>query len=141
MHTLTERNVPHRLVVVSTDGSKKMEAVVAALLNICVDIDNNKDNAINRYVRREIEEQILHLRKINLDTEMIICAHCKIEFHIAPNSEIFKGHPCPAINLPKRETGGYAMAYARLFTQAHWCPTKDICNACAVVIPRSNDTL
>jgi hypothetical protein len=48
MKTLTERNVPHRLVLVSSEGSKMMEAVVAALLNIRVDSDTNELNAINR---------------------------------------------------------------------------------------------
>jgi hypothetical protein len=33
MRVLTQRNVPHRLVVVSSDGSPDMEAVIAALLN------------------------------------------------------------------------------------------------------------
>ena len=34
MGTLIERRVPHRLVVVSSDGSLNMEAVVATLLNV-----------------------------------------------------------------------------------------------------------
>ncbi len=50
MVTLTERNVPHRLVVVSSDGSKNMEAIVAALLNIRVDENGRTANAINRAV-------------------------------------------------------------------------------------------
>ncbi len=47
MSTLAEQNVLHRLVMVSSDGSENMEAVVAALLNIRVDGDAKESTAIN----------------------------------------------------------------------------------------------
>jgi hypothetical protein len=28
------------------------------------------------------------------------------------------------------------MVYARLFTQTKWCPSKDTCKACAIIVPR-----
>ena len=151
MNTLVERKVPHRLVVVSSDGSTQMEAVVAALLNICVDSDKNELNAINRrvcgggpnqYMSRQTDEQELRLKEINIDTEMIICAHCNKELHMEPKRRrTIKGHSCPASNLPKRVNGRYAMVCSKRFAQAQWCPNKDTCNACAVIVPRLNDIL
>jgi hypothetical protein len=86
MNTLTERNVRHRLVVVSCDGNKNMEAIVAALLNICVDSDASQSNAINRTVcgerytaniPKKVDEHTRALLKHNREFEMIICVHCK----------------------------------------------------------------
>ncbi len=50
MSTLAEQNVLHRLVMVSSDGSENMEAVVAALLNIRVDGDAKESTAINHAI-------------------------------------------------------------------------------------------
>jgi len=50
MSTLPYRNVPHRLVVVSSDVSQNMEAAVAALLNIRFDSDGKESNAIKRAI-------------------------------------------------------------------------------------------
>ncbi len=46
MFTLVKRDIPCRLVVVSSDGTKNMEALVAALLNMRVNSDGKKANAI-----------------------------------------------------------------------------------------------
>jgi hypothetical protein len=50
MFILSKRNVSHHLAVVSSDGSKNIEAIVAALLNIHVHSDGKETNAINRAV-------------------------------------------------------------------------------------------
>jgi hypothetical protein len=47
MVILAKRNVPNRLVVISSDGSVDIETVVAALLDILVDSDGKESNAIN----------------------------------------------------------------------------------------------
>ena len=89
MVTSIERRVPHRLVVVSSGGSLNMEAVVAALLNIRIDIAGKTANAINRVVcgfnmtQRTFvgDEHSRALSKYNPNIEMIQCDHCKQEIH------------------------------------------------------------
>jgi hypothetical protein len=128
-------------VVVSSDGSEDMEAIVAALLNIHVDSDGKESNALNRaicghrsrlYLPKKADEQALILQNVNLDIEMIICVHCNKKIRINyVSGNVFNGHPCPASNL-KRTAGAHAVVYARLFTQMKWCPNK----ACAIIDPR-----
>jgi hypothetical protein len=144
MCTLTERDVPHRLVVASSEGSENMEAVVAALLNIPVDSDGKESNAINRVVcgkeyfwhlPKIIDEQAFAILKFNHETEMIICVHCKTD--ISTYTAKIKSHRCAASGLKKKGGRKTAKVYARLFTRMDWCPTKDTCKACAVIVPRS----
>jgi hypothetical protein len=87
MHTLVKRGVLHRLVVVSSDGSKNIEAVVAALLNIRVASSGKEANAINRGVCGRtcvgvqlpdpVNQQVIALQNYNCETHMIICVHCE----------------------------------------------------------------
>jgi hypothetical protein len=127
-----------------------MEAVVAALLNIRVDSHGTESNAINRaicgrsrnqHLPKKADEQALALSKYNPHIEMIICVHCKKEISIrSDSSHNLHDHRCTHSDV-KRNNGAKALVYARLFTQMDWCPTKDACNACAVIVPRSDDIL
>jgi hypothetical protein len=150
MNTLTERNVRHRLVVVSCDGNKNMEAIVAALLNICVDSDASQSNAINRTVcgerytaniPKKVDEHTRALLKHNREFEMIICVHCKKEICIESDAPILLNmHACRASGL-KGNNGKPSLVYARLYTRTYWCPSKETCKACVVIVPRPEDDI
>jgi uncharacterized CHY-type Zn-finger protein len=150
MCTVTERNVPHRLVVISSDGSPDMEAIAAALLNIRVDRSGNKSNAINRGVcvycfkarldATESKRHALALSKYIRVIEVIECVHCRKEILVRHSMNTLQGHICQDPDVKKR-WGNRNKVYARLFRQLEWCPRKDTCKACIVIVPRPEDDL
>jgi hypothetical protein len=152
MITLVKRRVPHRLVVVSSDGSLNMEAVVAALLNIRVDINGKTANAINRMVCGHSvlnnehlctdDEHTRALLKYNRDIEMIECIHCNTEIQINPKTPTdLYAHPCAATGMKRNNMNRSVMVHAKLFTPTYWCPAKKSCQACIVIVPRPTDFL
>ncbi|CAF0726028.1 unnamed protein product [Adineta steineri] len=141
MNNLVKRGVPHRLAVVSSDGRKNIEAVVAAMLNIRVTSVSSEANAINRSIcgRAIVDaqlpdptnQQVIALQNYNCETHMVICVHCEIEISLDKTRANQLGkHKCPRSGLTRKGTKTQTLlVHARLDTQSS-CLQRIICVHC-----------
>ncbi len=49
-------------------------------------------------------------------------------------------HACRASGL-KGNNRKPSLVYARLYTRTYWCPSKETCKACVVIVPRPEDDI